>query len=343
VADSAAQQVNDALYHLYSDEPLEDCLRECIAVGVAFRDDELIGWARRELAGYPRGAQVPDYRFATVRLIGVERGEQSETTGPVGFEEFDTSNFELVTGTKNAVPWSIDDIAKSVTQADENHQLYIVVSLIASADKLLKEGHRSYAQVYWGVLRDNLDGILQEVRNVGITKLKALSTNSEPIGVGTQLSPVSRTAGSLSPGHAFISYVREDSGRVDALQKMLEAAGIPVWRDTASLWPGEDWRVKIRDAISRDALVFIACFSHHTAARQRSYQNEELLLAIDQLRRRRPDDPWLIPVRFDDCDIPDFELHADRTLASIHRADLFGPDSDLAARRLVEAVQRLLR
>lgn len=122
---------------------------------------------------------MPDYRFATVRLIGVERGERTETTSPVGFEEFDTSNFELVTGIMDAVPWSIGDIVKSVTQAGENHQLYIVVSPIASADQLLKEGHRSYMQVYWGVSRDNLDGILQEVRNVGITKLKALSTNSE--------------------------------------------------------------------------------------------------------------------------------------------------------------------
>jgi hypothetical protein len=25
-----------------------------------------------------------------------------------------------------------------------------------------------------------------------------------------------------------------------SLQEMLEAAGIPVWRDTSSLWPGED-------------------------------------------------------------------------------------------------------
>ena len=70
--------------------------------------------------------------------------------------------------------------------------------------------------------------------------------------------------------------------------------------------------------------------------------NEELLLAIEQLRRRRPDDPWLIPVRFDDCDVPDFELGAGRTLASIHRADLFGAHRDQATERLVAAVQRLL-
>src|ERR1700750_1044935 len=130
------------------------------------------------------------------------------------------------------------------------------------------------------------------------------------------MNPPFRAQDPAHQGHVFLSYVREDSAQVDALQKRLESAGIPVWRDTSSLWPGEDWRAKIRGAISRDALVFIACFSSHSSARQQSYQNEELLLAIDQLRRRRPDDPWLIPVRFDDCDVPDFELGAGRTLTS---------------------------
>jgi hypothetical protein len=160
---------------------------------------------------------------------------------------------------------------------------------------------------------------------------------------GRPVTPAPEATGSAYKGHAFISYVREDSSEADALQRMLEAAGIPVWRDIASLRPGEDWRAKIRNAITHDALVFIACFSSRSAARQQSYHNEELLLAIDQLRRRRPDDPWLIPVCFDSCDVPDLELGAGRTLASIQRADLFGANRDLAARRLVEAVQRLLQ
>jgi transcriptional regulator with XRE-family HTH domain len=143
-------------------------------------------------------------------------------------------------------------------------------------------------------------------------------------------------------GHAFISYVREDSHRVDQLQRTLEAAGIRVWRDTADLWPGENWRANIRRAITDNALVFIACFSQLSLRRKRSYQNEELLLAIEQLRLRRPDDPWLIPVRFDDCDIPDRDLGSGRTLASIQRADLFGDKSAENAMRLLAAIQRIL-
>jgi hypothetical protein len=144
------------------------------------------------------------------------------------------------------------------------------------------------------------------------------------------------------PGHAFISYVREDSARVDRLQRTLEAAGIRVWRDTADLWPGEDWRMKIRHAITDNALVFIACFSLNSLAREKSYQNEELALAIDQLRLRRPDVPWLIPVRFDDCHIPDYNIGGGRTLASIQRAELFGDRYKREASRLVTTALRLL-
>ena len=43
-------------------------------------------------------------------------------------------------------------------------------------------------------------------------------------------------------GHAFIAYVRRIHVQVDWLQQSLEGAGIPVWRDTVDLRPGEDWR-----------------------------------------------------------------------------------------------------
>lgn len=151
------------------------------------------------------------------------------------------------------------------------------------------------------------------------------------------------TGGDVLAGHVFISYVREDSAEVDRLQRALESAGVRVWRDTADLWPGEDWRRKIRHAITNNALVFVACFSSASNAREVSYQNEELLLAIEQLRLRPPDELWLIPIRFDNCDIPDREIGAGRTLDSIHCADLFGDTYDKDIARLVTTVLRILK
>jgi hypothetical protein len=72
-------------------------------------------------------------------------------------------------------------------------------------------------------------------------------------GAGGPAAPAADGRGGRGGGHVFISHVREDSRSVDRLQAMLEAAGVRVWRDTADLWPGEDWRAKIRHAITGDA------------------------------------------------------------------------------------------
>lgn len=173
------------------------------------------------------------------------------------------------------------------------------------------------------------------------------TTAGQPVSAAAAaLELIGRSApmvhGSGPGGHAFISYVREDALHVDRLQSALEAAGVPVWRDTASLWPGEDWRSKIRGAIIEDALVFISCFSRSSLARPKTYQYEELTLAIEQLRLRNPDRPWLIPVRFDDCEIPDVVIGGARTLGSVQRCDLFGEQSESELMRLTSAVLRIL-
>lgn len=178
-----------------------------------------------------------------------------------------------------------------------------------------------------------------------------LASDEKPYDVGAGLERLMNWMGEEAQpkqapvrptGHVFISYVRVDSHRVDRLQQVLEAAGARVWRDTADLWPGEDWRTKIRRAITDNASVFIACFSRASLAHGKGYQDEELTLAIEQMHLRRRNDQWLIPVRFDECEIPERDLGDGRTLTSIQRADLFGDGFDDNAARLTEAVQRIL-
>lgn len=149
--------------------------------------------------------------------------------------------------------------------------------------------------------------------------------------------------GAVPRGHAFISYVREDKRRVDRLEKFLAANGVPVWRDIHQLWPGEDWRAKIRDAIAADSLAFVACFSTNSEERQKSYQRDELLIAIEQLRLRAADRPYLLPVRFDDCEIPDLDIGAGRTLHALQWVDLFGKQWQENAEVLVRGVEHILR
>lgn len=141
--------------------------------------------------------------------------------------------------------------------------------------------------------------------------------------------------------HVFISYITEDSEQVDELQGALEAAGFIVWRDKQRLWPGDDWQQEIRNAIRGGSFVFLACFSSNLAEREKSYQFEELTLAAEEFRTRPPGASWLMTARLDECEIPDFDLGAGRTLGrSIHRADLFGAQKSAQLTRLIVAIQR---
>lgn len=143
--------------------------------------------------------------------------------------------------------------------------------------------------------------------------------------------------------HAFLSYMHENREQVDELQEALEALGIVVWRDTANLWPGEDWEAKIRSAIKNNSMAFVACFSSAAEEREKSYQYEELTLAVEEYRLRPPSSSWLFTVRFDDCVIPDYPLGGGRTLATtIHRADLFGKSRTVNIIRLTESVRRIV-
>ncbi len=142
--------------------------------------------------------------------------------------------------------------------------------------------------------------------------------------------------------HVFVSYVREDSSEVDGLCGVLEAAGIPYWRDRKDLGPGDAWRAKIRSAIRGGSLVFLACFSDNSRAKEKSYMNEELTLAIEEYRQMPPGRTWLIPVRFDAGNVPQWDLGAGRVLSDLNYSDLFGKDHMAHVASLVTTINRLL-
>jgi hypothetical protein len=165
-----------------------------------------------------------------------------------------------------------------------------------------------------------------------------------PAGPGPQLAGrAGQELATADPAsHVFLSAAAADADPAERLQRDLEVAGIRVWRDATDLQPGDDQPAAVRRAITQGALVFLACFSSRSTALVKSPVHVQLLLAIDQQRMRRPDLPWLIPVRFDDCPLPDIDLGGGRTLPALTTADLFGPHRDTQAERLLAAVQRIL-
>jgi TIR domain len=136
--------------------------------------------------------------------------------------------------------------------------------------------------------------------------------------------------------HVFISYVRENAEDVDRLAEAIRSSGVQVWLDREALQPGIRWRNSIRRAIEQGAF-FLACFSAEYVEKRKSYMNEELTLAIDELRAYPTDKVWFIPVRLSPCEIPDRAIGAGETLRNLQCVDLFA-DWDRGVANILRAV-----
>ena len=114
----------------------------------------------------------------------------------------------------------------------------------------------------------------------------------------------------------FISYVRENMEIVDRLYQELKSHGIQVWLDRNDIGLGLRWKREIRRAIQQGTF-FIGCFSQEYHNRDRTYMNEELTIAIEELRQRPIDQAWFIPVKLNEREIPDLDIGGGETLRDL--------------------------
>ena len=119
----------------------------------------------------------------------------------------------------------------------------------------------------------------------------------------------------------FLSYCHADTKPAKKLRDDLTAAGIDVWWDKR-IRPGHDWEHEIRTAMKRADYV-VLCLSSAATQRRTSGIYPEAQDAISAYRERRPGEIYIIPVRFDPCEIPPIRIDGTRTLDRIQYVDLF--------------------
>lgn len=139
--------------------------------------------------------------------------------------------------------------------------------------------------------------------------------------------------------YVFVSYVHEDREVVDKLCADLRARDIPTWLDRDQIFPGEPWQHAIRSAI-RDGSFFLACFSNAYHTKDDSYMNEELALAIEELRRKPQGRIWFIPALLSPCKPPSFQIRAGESLDSLQWVALH-EDWDRGVDMIVRSVSAL--
>lgn len=105
------------------------------------------------------------------------------------------------------------------------------------------------------------------------------------------------------PLRIFMAYSREDRLRVLELHQKLIIIGAQPWLDEIDLLPGSVWKTALEEAL-RDSDVVLVCLTPAYSAKI-GFAQVELKLVLQRAAEHPDDSIFVIPVRLEDCDIPE--------------------------------------
>jgi formylglycine-generating enzyme required for sulfatase activity len=116
----------------------------------------------------------------------------------------------------------------------------------------------------------------------------------------------------------FLCHASEDKAQVREVYHRLQTIdGFEPWLDEEDLLPGQEWAREIPRALQ--ASDFILIFLSRTSVAKRGYVQREMKLALDTWQELPEGTIHTIPVRIDDCEVPE-------SFRRYHWANLFEPN-----------------
>lgn len=103
--------------------------------------------------------------------------------------------------------------------------------------------------------------------------------------------------------NVFLCHGSEDKEQVRGLYQRLKAADCHPWLDEVDILPGKKWESEIRTAV-RKCDIILVCLSAKSADRE-GFVQKEIKFALDRADEMPPDRIFLIPVRLENCQMPD--------------------------------------
>src|SRR5262249_17409155 len=115
-----------------------------------------------------------------------------------------------------------------------------------------------------------------------------------------------QSGGIMNKPQIFLAHASEDKDAVRQLYTSLKSHGFRPWLDEIDLILGQNWQLEIPKAI-QSSNIFIACLSKRSVAKE-GYVQKELRMALNAYAQKPPGSIYLIPVKLDDCDVPELQL-----------------------------------
>lgn len=144
-------------------------------------------------------------------------------------------------------------------------------------------------------------------------------------------------ASSIRKLRVFLSYAKEDIESVYEIHDRLKNEGwIEPWQDKTELLPGEHWTAAIKRAIDLADVVII--FLSDNSINKEGFVHYEMNYAWERSLQKPPGTIYRIPIRLDDCDIPEDIYELD----SRQWADYFDKRKDETYGKLLIALKQRL-
>ena len=101
----------------------------------------------------------------------------------------------------------------------------------------------------------------------------------------------------------FLCHGSEDKAVIRQVYDRLRDDGVVPWLDEKNILPGQDWDAEIRKAV-RNSHAILVCLSSKSVNKE-GYLQREIRFALDVADEKPDGTIFIIPVKLDDCEIPD--------------------------------------
>ncbi len=135
-----------------------------------------------------------------------------------------------------------------------------------------------------------VDGATDQEKNIAVHNLRVMKDSKKS-------SKASRLL------RVFLCHSSNDKPTVRQLYHRLRSDGIDPWLDEENLLPGQDWQHEIPKAVRCNDVV-VVCLSHGAVTKS-GYIQKEISYALDIADEQPEGTIFLIPVKLEQCDIPD--------------------------------------
>lgn len=133
------------------------------------------------------------------------------------------------------------------------------------------------------------------------------------------------------PLRVFLCHASQDKPVVQELYAALKNEGwIDPWLDKNKILPGQNWEIAVEKAVANSDVI-IVCLSSHSVSKE-GYVQKEMRYAYDLALEKPEDTIFLIPVRLDNCDVP-------QKLKTFHWVDFFGGEKRETYQNLLNALK----